>query len=309
MTTAKPATTPAGQVAEAVRAVLAGEALPEVAARTGLSAVDLQAALATYHAGGKRAVEARSAGRWYTVRVVFGDRTQAETTMSTIVAPVLDTLCASRRSVGWWFRREPRAWRIYLHNPDLAAAGQAIRRLGRTGTVAATVPEPYELDPQPFGGLTGAAIAQDLFVVESRAVLGYARLADPPLGRRELSVAVLDTLMIAAGLAWPARGDVYTRLAATHPNVDPTGARRLGAELLASLTDPASDLAFASAAAWTDGCADAGERLADAADNNLLTRGLVDVLATIVNAHWNRLGVPAATRAAFAHAVTHLYSP
>jgi thiopeptide-type bacteriocin biosynthesis protein len=308
MTTAKPAATPVGQVADAVRAVLAGEALPEVAARTGLPAADLQAALAVYHAGGKRAVETRSAGRWHAVRIVFADRAQAETTMATIVAPVLDTLCASRRSVGWWFRREPHAWRIYLHNPDLATAGQAIRRLGRTGTVAATVPEPYTLDPQPFGGLSGAAIAQDLFVVESRAVLGYARFADPPLGRRELSVAVLDTLMVAARLAWAARGDVYTRLAATHPNVDPAGARRLGAELLASLTDPALDLAAASTAAWTDGCAAAGKRLADATDNGLLTRRLVDVLATIVNAQWNRLGMPATTQAVLAHAATHLYS-
>ncbi|MDT3446607.1 thiopeptide-type bacteriocin biosynthesis protein [Pseudofrankia sp. BMG5.37] len=177
------------------------------------------------------------------------------------------------------------------------------RNLARTGDLAATVPEIYEPDPHPFGGLTGTKITHDR--ADSEAILAHLRQDDPPLRRPELSAMLLDTLLKAAGLDRPTRRDLYTRLAATRPTPDPTSARRLGAELLAVLAEPASDLAtFAS---WRDGYATAGSRLADATATGHLTCELTDVLTSIVDSHWNRLGLTIATQSTLAHAATHAY--
>jgi hypothetical protein len=53
---------------------------------------------------------------------------------------------------------------------------------------------------------------------------------------------------------------------------------------------------------WSDAFTAAGRRLADAARDGVLERGLHDVLGNHVIFHWNRLGLPADTRAILARA-------
>ncbi|MDT3446608.1 MULTISPECIES: hypothetical protein [unclassified Pseudofrankia] len=72
-----------------------------MAARSGLPAADLQAALGVYHAGGKAALQEQSASRWCAVHITFAGQHQAEHTMATLVAPALDTLRTGRGRVGW----------------------------------------------------------------------------------------------------------------------------------------------------------------------------------------------------------------
>jgi thiopeptide-type bacteriocin biosynthesis protein len=298
---------PPGPLVDAVRAVLAGSTLPDVAARSGLPAAELQAALTVYHQGGSAALADRAADRWYMVRLMVADQRRAEQTMARVVGPALDTLRGGRTAVGWWFLRETAGWRVYLRTPDPLAVSRLLRTLGKNADIAATQPEIYQPDPRPFGGLTGTSIAHELFVVDSRAVLDYTRLPDPPLARRELSIALVDSLLSTAGLDWSARSDVYTRLGTIYPPADPATVRRVGGELLAFLTDPALDLSVITGP-WIDACATAGRTLADVADRGLLTLRISSVLAALVHAHWDRLGLPAATQAVLAHAATQVYA-
>jgi len=102
------------QIADAVRAVLAGDDLPAVAARFGLAASDLQAMLTIYHAGGKAAVLAsQSRGHWYAARIAFASGPQPEKTMARVVGPALDALRTGQEQLDWWFRRAPRHWHLY----------------------------------------------------------------------------------------------------------------------------------------------------------------------------------------------------
>jgi thiopeptide-type bacteriocin biosynthesis protein len=307
MATHHPPAAPSGQLVDAVRAVLTGENLPDVAARSGLPPADLQSALDVYHAGGKAALHEQAASRWCVVRITFASHDQAEQTMATLVAPALDTLRTGRSPVGWWFTRGHPVWNLYLHRADPLAVRRLFRNLARTRELAATVPETYQPDPSPFGGLTGTDIVHDLFRADSEAILTQVSQNDPFRMRPELSVVLLDALLTAARLDWPARGDLYTHLTTTRPGPDPTASRRLGAEILATLTAPTTNLtAFGS---WSDAYATAGSLLADAAAEGHLTSVLTDVLTNIVDAHWHRLGLTTAAQGTLAHAATHAYLP
>ncbi|ONH22028.1 thiopeptide-type bacteriocin biosynthesis protein [Pseudofrankia asymbiotica] len=283
------------------------EDLPDVAAHSGLPVADLQAALGVCHAGGKAALQDRSASSWCGVRITFADQDQAEQTMATLVGPAPDTLRTGSQ-FGWWFARGHPAWSLYLHRADPLAVRRLFRNLTRMRDLAATVPEIYKPDPRPFGGLTGTEITHDLFRADSEAILSQIRRDDPPLRRPELSAMLLDTLLTAARLDWPAHRNLYARLAHARRTVDHVAVRRLGAQLLTVLTTPAHDRA-PFAAPWSDAYATTGSRLADAADKDLLTYRLADVLSKIVTSQWDRLGLAAATQTTLARAATHIYLP
>lgn len=297
---------PPSQLVDAVRAVLAGEDLPDVAARSGLKAADLQAAVGVYHDGGKAALQALSASTWYSVRITFAGRGQEENLMATVVGPALDTLRAGSKPIGWWFARGYPAWSIYLRNPDPATVRRILRPLARGRALATTQPEIHQPDPRPFGGLTGTAIAHDLFCADSARLLAHLRQAQPR-DRLTLSALLLNALLTAAGLSWPARGDVYSKVSTTRPAADATAARRLGAELLATLTAETDDQD--PAVPWIRAFATAGGRLAEAAAKGLLTATLTDVLAAVVDAHWDRLGLTVTDQATLARAAIRVYLP
>jgi thiopeptide-type bacteriocin biosynthesis protein len=303
MTVHHPSTPSPGQLTDAVRRILAGHSLRDVAGRHGLAIGELRVALAVYDEAGRAALAARSASRWYSIRLMFADLNRAEHTLARVVAPALDTPHNGRAPASWWFLRDLPDWRVHLRNPDLPTLGRRLRDLVHRSALAATQPEIHDPDTRPHCGLTGTAIAYDLAVIDSRGILDYTRLSDPPLARREFSIALVDGLLSAAGLEWSARGHVYRRLAATFPTVT----RRLGAELAAFLTDPTLTLAT-FAAPWANAFTTAGTHLADAATHSLLARPITDVLAAAVHAHWNRFGLSSATQAVLAHAGGHLYS-
>ncbi|WP_157488791.1 thiopeptide-type bacteriocin biosynthesis protein [Pseudofrankia sp. DC12] len=297
-----------GPLVDAVRVALAGGDLCEVAAAHGLATAQLTAAISAYHEAGTAALT-RPGDRWYASRLMFPTQTQPEKVMADVVAPALDSLCSWETPVDWWFLRRESDWRVHVRHPDPAVLGEFLHDLGKGRPVAATQPALHEPDVRPFGGMTGTLIAYEFFVADSRGILEYARRTDPLLGRRDLSIAIVDILLAAAGLTWIERGDVYTQLAVTSPPyeaAEPIGARQLGVHLHTFLSDPATRTAIGGA--WVGACATAGQRLADAAAGGLLTSPITDVLAALIRPHWARLGLPAPARAVLVRAATEAYN-
>ncbi|MBL7489076.1 thiopeptide-type bacteriocin biosynthesis protein [Frankia sp. AgB1.9] len=302
------AATPPEQLVDAVNAVLAGGPVPDVAELHGLPQEVVRAALAAYHEAGRAALT-RPALRWYTTRLMFADQRRAEQIMAAIVGPVLDTLHLNGAPVDWWYARREGDWRVHLRHPDPAALGVFLHDLGRGRPVAATQPQVHEPDLRPFGGLSGTTIAYDLFVAESHALLAYARRLNSPLARRDLSIAVLDVLLTAAGLRPHARGGVYTQVGAKlapRRASEPDGIHQLGADLHHRLLrDP--HLHTTIEGRWAQAAATAGTQLAATATAGLLTGDLSDVLVAVIRAHWSRLGLSATAQAVLAYAAHDAY--
>ncbi|MBL7550201.1 thiopeptide-type bacteriocin biosynthesis protein [Frankia sp. AgB1.9] len=306
------AATPPEQLVDAVNAVLAGGPVPDVATLHGLPEEVVRAALAAYHEAGTAALT-RTALRWYTTRLVFADQRRAEQTMATIVGPVLDTLrigADAGAPVDWWYARREGDWRVHLRHPDPAALGTFLHDLGRGRPVAATQPQVHEPDLRPFGGLSGTTIAYDLFIAESHAILAYARRPNPPLPLRDLSIAVLDVLLAAAGLRPHTRGGVYAQVCvklAPRRAAEPDGIHQLAADLHHRLlSDPHLHTTIGSR--WAQAAATAGTQLAATATAGLLTHDLSDVLVALIRAHWSRLGLSATAQAVLAYAAHDAYA-
>ncbi|ADP78962.1 thiopeptide-type bacteriocin biosynthesis protein [Pseudofrankia inefficax] len=296
-----------GRMVDAVRAALAGGDLCEVAATHGLTADRLSAAIAAYHEAGSVAL-ARPGDRWYASRLMFPTQAYPETVMAQVVGPVLDSLESWGTTVDWWFLRRESDWRVQLRYPDPAVLGEFLHDLGKRRPVAATQPQIHEPDVAAFGGMTGTTIAYELFVADSRGILDHARRIDPPLGRRDLAIALGDLLLAGAGLTWTARGGVYAGLAAGSPPGEaagPAGAGPVGAHLYSFVTDAATRAAINGR--WAAAAMTAGERLADAAHDGLLTRPITDILAVLLRAHWARLGLSAPARADLIRTATDAY--
>ncbi|MBL7551933.1 thiopeptide-type bacteriocin biosynthesis protein [Frankia sp. AgB1.9] len=296
------------QLVDAVQAVLAGGPVSDVAELHGLTQEVVRAALAAYHEAGTAALT-QAAFRWYTTRLMFADQRRAEQTMAAIVGPVLDTLHLGAEPVDWWYARREGDWRVHLRHPDPAALGTFLHDLGRGRPVAATQPQVHEPDLRPFGGLSGTTIAYDLFVAESHSLLAYARRPHPPLDRRDLSIAVLDVLLTAAGLSPHARGGLYAQVCvrlAPRRAAEPDGIHQLGADLHHRLLSD-RHLHTAIEGRWAQAAATAGTQLAAAATAGLLTGDLSDVLVALIRAHWSRLGLSATAQAVLARAANDAY--
>jgi hypothetical protein len=294
----------AGRLVEAVRAVLAGQPLVEVAGWHALSPAQLEAVVALWTATPITAIQATTGACWHSLRVTVTNRNRAEQALAVTVAPLLDRLCAGRASAGWWAQRDRVHWRICLHNPDLAAAEDLIRTLRAGDVAAATRPE---LDvPDGVGGPLATAIVFGLRIVDSRALLRLATPPGPSPGRGDLSVVLVDALLSGARLNPPARAALFGRLAVGH-DAEPAHARRVADALRAVLDHPSPGLT-GRAAPWAAAYTAAGRQLADAAALGLLARPLEQLLAGIVAGQWARLGLPASAQAALAHAAHHLYT-
>jgi thiopeptide-type bacteriocin biosynthesis protein len=292
------------QILDAVRAALAGDELADLAAARSLPVEQLQAALTAYHAAGEAAVE-RSTHRWYTTRLTFTDPRHAEKTMATVVGPMLDTVCVGTLPVAWWYLRWEGDWRVRLRHPDPAVLKAFLDDLGKGRRVAASAPRLHDPDMGPYGGPVGTAIASGLWVEECRSILAYVATS-LPMERRDLSIAVLDVLLTAAGLSFPARGAVYAQAAALGP-AEPAGARLLATKLHRFLTDPLVGVT-AGTGPWGDACVIAGVQFAAAATAGQLSRPIIDVLAAVVRAQWARLGLSTAAQAVLAHAAHDAYT-
>ncbi len=308
---------PADQVADAVRAVLAGHNPAHVAAGCGLAAADLQDAIDAYHTAGTAALEQQSAQCWYHARIAFADWELSERTVATVLGPLLDE---PRNGVltRWWFLRKHPYWRIRLRDADPLAIDDLLSDLTRNGTIAGWQPGVYEPETHAFGGPTGMDIAHELFCADSRGSLDYARRADPTIGRRELSTVLIGAMLAAAGLDSFERGDVFARVAALRPAPRDTDAERilkLSTQLRVLLAEPTgaaivtSGAPAAFAEPWLEAFEAAGAGFADAARQGILARGARAILTHTVIFHWNRLGLSAATQAILARAAVTAYLP
>jgi thiopeptide-type bacteriocin biosynthesis protein len=303
-------------VTRAVRAVLAGQGLRDAAPAADLDPDDLRDATEAYHAAGTAALEDRAARRWHHVKIRFPDPESAERSIATCVGPRLDELEATGQVACWWFMRKPPGCRIRLFDADTAAVGKLLSDLTASQAIASCNPAIYEPEVSAFGGTAGMNAAHALFCADSRGVLDYIR-RDPPVGRRELSVLLIATMLTAARLDSFERGDVFARVAAMRPD-PPHGSaekmERLAGQLrvlLATTGVARSPLPApaAFAAPWLTGFQTAGHALAEAAGQGTLSRGLRAILAHAVIFHWNRLALPATTQAILASAAANACLP
>lgn len=310
-------TTQPDQVADAVRAVLAGRDLDAAAASAGLNPADLEDAARAYHMAGTAALERRTASRWHHVRVRFSDWDSAEQTMATVLGLRLDQLQASGALSCWWFLRKHPHWRIRLLDTDTNIVGDLLDGLAASGAIAGWQPATYEAETAAFGGPVGMSIAHELFCADSHGVLDYARADAPAIGRRELSIILINAMLVAAGLDWFERGDIFHQVARLRPQPPAGSAGRmeqLSTQLRALLTIPApallgEDVLPQFTRTWVSAFENAGRQFGSVAGQGLLTRGTRAVLAHTVIFHWNRFGLPATTQGILARAATAIYLP
>lgn len=306
-------TAPPHQVAAGVLAVLGGTGLATAATERGMDPTDLADAIQVYQAAGLAALDRRAEREWYQTRIYFRDWTEAETIAAVHLAPDLGELQANGATTGWWFLRKHPCWRLRLRNADPSAVTQTLDELTATGVLASWQPSIYEPEAAAFGGPAAIGIVHDLFCADSRGVLDYAACAAPGLGRRELSLLLVNALALAAGLDWFERGDVFNRVAQLRPtpaDADTTRVDDLAARLrrLLIATGRADGMPLSTrgpagfASAWIAAFTTAGRQLGEAATRGDLDRGLRAILAHIVIFHWNRLGLSTTTQAILAHA-------
>jgi thiopeptide-type bacteriocin biosynthesis protein len=315
----------AGGIEKAVLAVLAGTPLPTAAARAGLRPALLADTVATYQAAGRAALTTQAAA-WYQLCVEFPDPTSAEASAATHLAPVLRAAQATGIATAWWFVRKTPDWRLRISpatgtsTADLRAAlGPALDGLTAAGVLHGWSEGIYEPEVCALGGEAAIETAHQLFAADSHHILERTRVeaaGKPPsgLGRRELSVLLIATLLRAAALDWYERGDVFDRVSQLRPPPatppDTTQIHGLAAalrRLLTADTDPAGGLfgaagPLATASGWAGAFHDAGLALGSAARAGTLRRGLRDVFAHHVLFHWNRLGLTTATQGVLAAA-------
>ncbi|TMR26876.1 thiopeptide-type bacteriocin biosynthesis protein [Actinomadura geliboluensis] len=319
LTEAEPA-----QLASGVLAVLAGVDLHAAATNHALDPAELFAAVQVYMAAGYAALERRTEQRWCQVLVEFPEWEQAESIATLHLGPRLDELQHHGVIVSWWFLRKHPCWRLRLRRPMtsdetstklpeplaeilIEFTDDKLIRRWRTSV--------YEPEYAAFGGSTAMGIIHDLSSADSRGTLAYACNGSADIGRRELSIALLQALFHGAGLDWFERGDVFHRVARLRPSPPSptasstealTGSVRTLIRVAAQSTAPVSTLNGPAEfiAAWRDAFHTAGRRLGAAAVDGRLDRGLRAVLAHVVIFHWNRLGLSATTQGILARAAS-----
>jgi thiopeptide-type bacteriocin biosynthesis protein len=310
----------APHIAGGVLAVLAGAGLDTTAASLGMDQADLADAVQAYQAAGLAAVQQRVEQRWYHVRIRFPDWNTAEATAATRLAPRLDDLQAAGATGPWWFLRKYPYWRLRLCDAHPEAVAQLLDELTADGVFTDWSQAIYEPETIAFGGPAGMRTAHDLFCADSHGVLDYAQQPSPSLGRRELSLLLINAMLHAAGFDWFERGDVFARVAQLRPTPPAADATRVNAlaenvRILlvvptgsdSPLFGPGGPVAFA--APWLAAFATAGHLLGKAATSGTLDRGVRAVLTHIVIFHWNRLGLSATAQGILAQAASSAILP
>jgi thiopeptide-type bacteriocin biosynthesis protein len=313
-------TTPPHQLAASVLSVLAGASLENTATANAMTAADLNDAVQLYQAAGLAALERRAENAWYQVGVQFLAGANAEVVGATRLGPRLDQLQADGAMAGWWFMRKPPGWRLRMRAADTDAVDHVLKELTAAGAIAHWSPTTYEAETVAFGNESGLDIIHDLFCADTRGVLRYLRHEAPNLGRRELSLLLLNGLMGTGGLDMFERGDVFARVSQLRPTpakADLPKIEQLAEQVrvLLSIADPATSKLFtpsgpvAHTAPWLAAFQTAGRQLRHAADQGRLGRGIRAILTHVLIFHWNRLGLSAASQSILANAATIAFLP
>ncbi|WP_026421860.1 thiopeptide-type bacteriocin biosynthesis protein [Actinokineospora inagensis] len=304
---------PPDHLTSSILAVLAGADLTTTAHNNDLTATDLDDAIRTYHAAGLAALDQQAEATWYDLRIEFTDWANAEPIAVTHLRPILDDLQHSGAITIWWFLRKHPCWRLRLHHANKPAVDHALNTLVANGVIQRWWPTIYEPETAAFGGPTNMDLVHDLFHADSRGVLDYLTHDTPGIGRRELSLLLLSTLLNAAHLDTFERGDVFSRVVQLRPAAaEPAKIAQLAENLhpLLAIANPLdSDLVqprtfMVQATPWFTRFQNTGQQLHGAATQGTLPRGLRAVLAHIVIFHWNRLGLSAATQGILANAAS-----
>lgn len=251
---------------------------------------------------------------WWHAYLHFTDWTEADSTFTEHVLPLLRTAEAENAIHGWWYTRKHPCWRLRLREQGQHASAPYVRagldRLVDQGHLHRWWPGIYEPETAAFGGATGMSAAHALFVADSREIQRLPQRGALALGRRELSVLLCTVLMRAAGLEWYEQGDVWHRvITADHrsslsdvlPEVLDARTAEIRSLLLA---DTAALLAHDGpqrpVEAWAAAFRDTGLSLAQSVQHGTLERGLREVLSYHVLFHWNRLGLSLRAQSALA---------
>jgi thiopeptide-type bacteriocin biosynthesis protein len=303
----------------AVLDVLAGQPIPETAANAGISpAILATAAEAAEHAI-RCALELRrtETSGWEQYYLHFSDWRAAEATAASYLAPLLDEAEQEQAITSWWFIRKHPCWRLRIqpapgHGDATTGLHAVFDSLLAAGELDGWWPGIYEPETAAFGGTSGMAAAHDLFHADSRHILHYAALAEPPVGRRELSILLCGSLLRGAGLEWYEQGDVWDRICQDRPEPPAVGRELVAAasrdlrHLLVADTSPIGPFLrlgeSANFANWADAFHANGQTLGVAARAGTLQRGLREILSYHVIFHWNRLGLTARTQSILATA-------
>ncbi|MCX2968612.1 MULTISPECIES: thiopeptide-type bacteriocin biosynthesis protein [Streptomyces] len=309
-----------------VLAVLAGTPLETAAAQAPMEPAHLIEAIEAYKAAGRAALEAQADQRdWYQTRIRFTDWDSAERIAAARLGPQLQQAQEAGTIAQWWFLRKHPCWRLRCRpgpkatTTEMTAAVSAVLdTMAADGAVERWWESLYEPEELTFGGPAGMDIAHALFHADSRGTVDCLRHTfglpnQAAVGRRELSVLLCSTLFRGARQDDNEQADIWHRVVrerplAAEPSPDQLNGMIPGLRRLISLdTSPTGTLfavhgPLAFAAEWSEAFAHTGRRLADAARDGTLERGLRGVLASHVIFHWNRLGLPAATQAVLARA-------
>ncbi|MFE5860213.1 thiopeptide-type bacteriocin biosynthesis protein [Streptomyces virginiae] len=306
------------QTEDAVLAVLAGQPVPDTAARAGIASQELGDAVDLYRAAGRAALAEQAArSDWYQVRIEFPDWSRCENAAALLARRLTDDEQAGLVGA-WWFVRKAPQWRLRAlpgrHGSDQfrhALAG-TLDALVEHNTIISWWPTVYEPEVPAFGGPAAMDTAHALFHADSAHILNHIQNTKPPMGRRELSVLLLSALFRASGLEWFEQGDVWNKVSCLRllpGDVTATQLSELNHGLRTLMNaDPSPLLApggtLEPVAPWLDAFETAGRGLGKAAAAGTLERGLRHVLAHHVIFHWNRFGLNARAQALVAHAAT-----
>ncbi|MFD4383997.1 thiopeptide-type bacteriocin biosynthesis protein [Streptomyces bacillaris] len=293
-------------IQRAVSAALTGLPIPEVAAQYGMEPTILSDAVAVYNQAGREALTRHAATTdWWQVYLHFTDWTDADTTFTTHVLPVLGEAEAAGTMSGWWYTRKHPCWRLRLRvRPVIGAKlalGDGFDRLVSDGHLQRCWPGVYEPETAAFGGPASMTAAHDLFVTDSREAQQLRQRGDLAVGPRELSVLLCTIMMRAAGLEWYEQGDVWHRVITEEHRsaVSDVPADRLDARAqeIRPLLFADSDVLLRPGgllepvAEWAAAFRSTGQELRRAVQDGTLDRGLRQVLSYHVIFHWNRLGL------------------
>ncbi|WP_329021542.1 thiopeptide-type bacteriocin biosynthesis protein [Streptomyces sp. NBC_00690] len=314
----------AGKIERAIHAVLGGTPVSKAAADASLDVRRLEEAIDVYQSAGRAALDASTQPDWLQVYVQFRDWHTAEQSVITHLWPVFQQAEAEGTIAAWWFVRKFPCWRFRIR-PGPSASVSAVQNLmteefdamAAQGAADRWQESIYEPETYVLGGPAGIDIAHHLFHADSREILTYisrhSGQATLPLGRKELSLLLLSTLMRGAGQEWSEQGDIWHNVERRRPLAPNTPLNRLRAmkpdllKLLALDVGRDSSLLkaggpLADLSSWFEAFHSAGKQLGEAARTNYLERGIRDITERHVLFHWNRTGLPGPQQSAMARA-------
>lgn len=288
--------------------------LADAAFNAGVSESEFVDAARRYQEAGRAALD--TTDQWVQINIEFTDPTTADHVAASALLPALLHDRAHGRIRAWWFLRKPPGWRVRIlpatttTNLDaLATVTAPLDDARSAGHVVGWWLTPYEPEIAAFGGPVGMALAHETFAADST---GLARILVQPEENTDhvlSSLLLMTHLQRAAGLDWNERGDVWARVAAqrTRPDLSTADLDRLTGQAYTiittdtrAITRPAA--ALSAITSWAEDLDQQGRKIARAAHDGTLTRGLRQILSLHVIFHWNRMGLTASQQAVWAAA-------